>query len=628
MSDYLPHLSDLAEVGVAILAFVAFSVVGAAVAGRGRSKALDPLVGWAVLCLPFVLLGTLTTVSFLWIDSICLAAILTASVVCVQRKIGIGLGAWVPYVALALPFLLLVAPTEPYGWDQLSHWLPNTNYIVANQHFPREGLPPIASLHAGYPYGFALAIYWVEMAATTLRVSVHTVGVAATLNVLLFAIAARLLVEKIRALHDNIRSDGRVPLGRLLFAENVWLAAGLSLLLMTALSPTFLPGNAISASADNPTSVVLLALALTIAPSDERNARALLVQIACLLVIIVFLKEDNAVPAVALVAGRIARDARTNNAPWRTLREFALVSIPMLGVALLWHSYSYAHIPEGEMALRAPSEWRLDLLPQVLGGMTLIVVSKIGFFVCVAVTLFHAGRKLWQRAALATGDIPGAFAVVAAVGLIGYNLFLAFAYVSIFSPLEAERQSAQWRYETHLGLVLECAVVLIVCELAVRQKAIYGRLAVPVAALMLAVPIVFGPVIRPDLDPQSRAIRAVARDVDTRIAGASEITVVDRSGSGVPCPMFVYEAKTPLKLAGCVTKLTPCPVCIIDKAAREGQFIWTNGWTPILAQDTKLSLSGNASWLLERSGGKWSVAATWPMVPTRTRGVRAIWQAS
>jgi hypothetical protein len=213
MLSFLPAPSDLCAAGIAILLLLAWTVTGAAWGGRDRRPQFDPLVGWAVLCLPFVLLGTLTAVSFVWIDGLCGVIFAGSFAYCVWRGIRIDVRGWRSYLILALPFLVLVAPSETYGWDQLSHWLPNTNYIVTFQHFPREGLPAAASMHAGYPYGFALAIYWVEMAARLGGISVRTVGVAASLNVLLFAVAARMLVDNVRKMF------GRPATGRLRWVE-------------------------------------------------------------------------------------------------------------------------------------------------------------------------------------------------------------------------------------------------------------------------------------------------------------------------------------------------------------------------------------------------------------------------
>jgi hypothetical protein len=278
------------------------------------------------------------------------------------------------------------------------------------------------------------------------------------------------------------------------------------------------------------------------------------------------------------------------------------------------------------MGMRSPAEWRVDLLPRIVGGMALVLVSKTGFLACLLVSLFFAGRSL-RAPARDTGGAD-AFAVIASAGFVGYTLFLAFAYTSIFSAAEAERQAAFWRYETHLGLVVECAVILFVCRTMVRRRPFYERLALPVTGVMIVAPIVFAPVIRPDLDPQVRALQAMGQAVGPFIAGAKDIYVVDQSGNGAPCPMIVYEAKTPVNLAGCVTKISPCPACMIRTAATHGQFIWSNGWSPSLSQSTGLQQAGTASYLLKRTDGKWSVVAHWSKTPTKSRGIRAIWQTS
>ena len=618
MTAYLPTLSDLAVAALSILLFAAMTVVGAALGGRRRCAALDPLVGWAVLCLPFAVFGTLTDISFIWLDVAAAVIVAAAVALCAWRGIAPGSRQWLPYVALSLTFLAIVSPTLAYGWDQLSHWLPNANYLLAWQHFPRDGLPPIRSTHAGYPYGFALAIYGIEMLARALHVTAQPIGAAATLNVLLLCVAARLLAKKIAEIYANPipPMPDRAPLGRLLFGQSPWLAAGLALLAVTALSPSFLPANSLSASADNATAIVLLAVALALSGAPLHG-----VQLAALLALNVFLKEDAAVPALALMIGRAAWDFRVRAKP-AALATMALAALPMLALALLWHSFAFRHIPGGEMGVRAPAEWHPGLLPAVLLGMIETIVSKIGFSVCLIVTLVVAARAL-------VGGNPdnatGKFAAIAAAGFLGYNLFLAFAYISIFAPAEALRVAALWRYETHLGPILEAAALFYVLGLVVRQRPIYARLAAPVTALMLLAPIVLAPVIRPDLDPQTRALRAVAATVDARGAGDT-VYVIDQFGNGAPCPMLEYEARKPFKVAACVTRHDPCVDCAIRQAARDGNLIWSNGWTRALDETTGLSLPAGA-WLIARTGDRWRVLQQWPFVPTRMRGVRAIWSA-
>ncbi|MGD0192651.1 MAG: hypothetical protein ABSD74_18080 [Rhizomicrobium sp.] len=629
MLQYLPGTSGLAEAVFVLLLFAAQTLVGAAVGRKNRWPALDPLAGWAVLCLPFVLLGTLTALSFIWVDVICITIVAASLAYCLWRGVAIRLTDWWPYLLLSAPFLLIVTPTAPYGWDQLSHWLPNVNYIYTVQHFPREGLPPTTSAHAGYPYGFALPVYWVEMAARACGTLFKGVGISAALNVTLFAICARMLVDALRSTQSGKQNGEHVTLGSMLFDTNIWLSAGLALLLMTALSPTFLPTNSISASADNPTSVVLLAITLSILPcEDGSNDRgsASLAQLALLLTLNVLLKEDNAVPALSLLLGRILWDARTGSEPLRTLRKFVLASMPMLAVGILWHAYAFLHIAQGEMAVRTPSQWHIALLPHVLLGMGGVFISKIGFLALLLATLFIASRSLSRRRP--HDDRIGAIAVIAFAGLVGYTVFLAFAYISIFSEAEAERQAAFWRYQTHLGLVLEGAVIFAVCSSVVRPRTVYARLALPVAAVMVLAPVVFAPVIRPDLDPQSAAVRMVGNGVSPLIAGAAAIYIVDQTGSGAPCPMIVYESKTPVRMAGCVTKVSPCPGCMIQEAVARGEFIWTNGWSQELSQATGLHLAASQSHLLRRINGRWVAIAVWPKTPIKTRGVRTIWQSA
>jgi hypothetical protein len=241
-------------------------------------------------------------------------------------------------------------------------------------------------------------------------------------------------------------------------------------------------------------------------------------------------------------------------------------------------------------------------------------------------TLFFASRSLSRDANSGDDGGIGALSVIAAACFIAYNLFLVFAYVGIFSTHEAERQAAMWRYETHLGLVLECTVILLACTIQLGSRTLSGGFAFAVATAMVLAPLIFVPVIRPDLDPQSRAVRAIGNAASPLLAGAKEIYVIDQSGSGAPCPMIVYEAKTPLTLAECITKITPCPACSIRHAIAKGKFVWTNGWPSALQQATDLRPPANASYLLKRTNSRWNIVAHWPIVPQKIRGVRTIWQ--
>lgn len=625
MSMYMPGFPDVVEAMLSLFVFASWSIVGAAVRGRSGRSEFDPLVGWAVLCLPFVLAGTLTTLSFAWIDLVCVAIVAAAAFECYRRRIDLDLKGWLPYFVLALPFLVMVTPTQVYGWDAISHWLPNAQYIIANQHFPREGLPPANSMHPGYPYGFALAVCWVEQLSQAIHVQIGIVGIPATENVLLFAVAARMLAGRVRSIHPADPAAKQATLGTILFSENAWLAAGLSFLLVTALSPGFLPSNSLSANADNPTSIALLAVALALLPAGSSEAeenRVRFVQLPLILVLLAFLKEDNVVPVVAMLAGRVVWDVRTSQQPVSTLRNLVLAGVPMLAVAALWHTYAYLHIPSGEMSLRAPSQWNFALLPHAMLSMAGILVKKTGYFAMLVPVMYLAGRNLVRG----ERSPANAISVIAAAGFVGYTLFLAFAYVSIFSEREAERAAAFWRYQSHLALVLEAALVLPLSGLVVRRRLLFGRLAGPLCAVMLAAPIVMAPVIRPDTDPLYRSLRSIGGELNALIGGAHEMAVVDQHGAGWPCPIFVYEAKTPLRLAECVTKISPCPACEIRKATAETDTIWTNGWSAELAAATRLSLPPNRAYLLKRSAGTWAAVATWPMAPDKTWGVRAIWQ--
>ena len=434
MSSYVPTAAQLAGLLGIVAVAAMFIALGAAVGGRQRRAEADLVAGWGIVDAAFVALGAIAGITLGWI----LAAVIAAAIACaaialrrMDRSDARGLMMW---AALSIPLVLVVAAMAPSQWDEFTHWLPHTRYLLEHGDFVRAGMPP-PSPQAAYPYGLPL------VSTMASRLVGHFVeNGAAIFNVVLLGnfglVVARVIAD----------ARGGQKVG--------WGLTALGLLAAVALNPTFVPKIVFTAYADSATAVVLGIAAVlawralnALADGDPAKARALAWQLGLAATALVWLKQANlpllgalmvAAALVALVDRRIAFVAALGLA----VRALALP----LAVWALWRIYLAHNLPGGEFEVRPFAQWALALLPDVVGRMASIASKKGGYFGIMIIAVGFAVRGLIRP------RTPfDRLAIVVGVTFLLYNLFLLFTYIASFGDNDALRAASYWRYNTHLG---------------------------------------------------------------------------------------------------------------------------------------------------------------------------------
>ena len=243
MSRYL----DLIYVGpeqalpilVALVLWIGLAGLGALFIGKDRLIEANVIFGWAIVSGLFTIVGVLMRAPFLYI-SILLALF---SLIGIYRSFKYDQKIFIPGIwrvfILALPLLWIGGAMEPSQWDEFSHWLPASKYLLALNGFPNNELPYLgAFMFPAYPFGWPILTYLAGLVAGK-----FLDNVSSTINVLL------LLSFSTFALRTALRVSGRVVQD-----EIRWVFAAFIVLFATLFNPTFIQKIVLTAYSDFSTS--------------------------------------------------------------------------------------------------------------------------------------------------------------------------------------------------------------------------------------------------------------------------------------------------------------------------------------------------------------------------------------
>jgi hypothetical protein len=592
-----PAGTGLLNLALAVLLALGLQILGAAIGGARRRAEADMLVGWGAASLLVSLIGALTNLSFILMDCVLLALVLIALLWSRAARIPLALGEWGRLVLLSLPLLLVVCPMQPSQWDELSHWLPNARYLLDIQHFPGAGRPASVSVHAGYPYAMPLAVYWVAMADRVIGIKNWAMGTAPVFNVMLLIAAARLLVGLLR------RSDQRI-------ASWALLATGLAT--VTFLCPGFVPKLVLTAYAETGTSVGLFAAAIFLWDKRVWTEPGRLIQLSLILCLVILLKEDNAVALACLLGAALLWTWREDGRFWPTLRTLIIVCVPMVIAGVLWHLYSGVNIPGGEMAARPPSAWRFDLAHDIAAGFLKTALDKSGYFApMIVIAIFGLIRWLSPRQ---DEDGLARLAFLTGASFVGYNLFLAFAYATVFPPGEGERVASLWRYNTHLDL-LEIAVIALLIRRFVSESRWVHNVGPAVIVIVLIVPLATSGLLRFDRAPYVTKMRDAARDLGRVLPSRANLVMIDMRREGDGCVLAGFELGPMRRISRCVgmgdESLDLAPILA------DADYLWINGWTAQAGKATGLDIDSGHAHLLARRDTVWNAIESGDLVPAK-----------
>ncbi len=480
--------------------YVAVAVVAAALTGLGSLPAfvLDrrclpprllrvPLLlvaGWglAALCSALAALGD---VDQTWLARILLFLGLVLLVPlkpgdrAVQRHL---LGDLAILLILVAPMALLVAGTPATMYDEFAQWLPNTRYLVEHGHYWRWPDWVGQSSKPGYPNASAVVPLLVaQLAGPDAEAPFKTFVV-----VLLGGFGAALASLGARWLPEETPSSSARPTAIALFAGGCLIAL---------LNPFIDPRIAFTAYTDTPSALVLALTVLcasygigTAHRGVAGAAGAWFTWAGLLSLTLVLLRTTNLVLVAATVGGSLLLMLSTAS-PRLWLRYGSLlVAPPVVGIAA-WSAHLHAARIGPDIAPRPPALWDwsapLDVLRAFFGERLAAHPLLGAASALLAAAALLGGAMVWRRLGTERDESLPPPRVIAALSVIiggGFMVFLAWAYIAVFSPQEIANAASLWRYLGELGPMIVLAGTAVIVSMLPRGRW-RRRRAVAVAAL-------------------------------------------------------------------------------------------------------------------------------------------------
>ena len=222
MELLIPSWADLAGWAGVLVAALVFIGIGRLVPDARATPETALVAGWGGACLLLTLWGVAASL------------LVPAVVVVVLGALGHALpgralpaAAWraTGYIlAVALPLLAVMASARPSLPDTFLNLLPNAAYLYDHGGFPADDRAPSYSLLPGAPYNLQLVAYLAALIAQRFAANAMI-----AFNIVLQLAFALFLARLIDRRDDDVSGAPS------------WRAAGLGLLLTTALNPGFVP---------------------------------------------------------------------------------------------------------------------------------------------------------------------------------------------------------------------------------------------------------------------------------------------------------------------------------------------------------------------------------------------------
>ena len=404
---------------------------------------------------------------------------------------------------LLAPLLLIATAIPPTMFDEFSQWLPNARFLVEHERFPDVVNVNVWSAKPSYPPAFPLVGFAAEL------IGGKSFEIAPKVFSVLLGGGFGLLLAQCVG-----------------FRHSPPLAIVIGVIFATVLNPFFDPRVALTAYTDTPSSLVLAFCVYAAWQALEGQERRALLWAGSGAIVLVLLRETNAVfiLAMALALTCFGR---------RGLAPLAAIAVPAALVFLLWRSYIALAVMPPAMSPRPFSEWdwgapvavMRSLLLERLAGNLLVATIACGFAVGLAavsiVTLRRAGPQE-RRLVILAGTV-----------IVAWAGFLTWAYIAVFTPEEVQSAASTWRYLAQLGPL---AILLCFClfpQMLQKRDRWAGAWTTKPSVLILfcLTPTVFVVLTQPywQIDcqyPDRAVVHSLAQRLSTMNLGNSRIVVV------------------------------------------------------------------------------------------------------
>lgn len=610
MNDYLgnffEHSGQIVSFGTAAAVWLAFSALGAVVAGGQRFQEATPLYGWAVVSFGFTTLGVFTPVPFTYVAAGFAGFAVVAGVVTVRRGDSILPPGSLKIAVLALPLILLVSAMVGSQWDEFSNWLTTPRLVLDLDTFPDNSNKHLGGNLAAYPFGWHYVTYLASRLAG--RLVENAASLVNVFLLLTFGLVAVRLIREGLGREDEATKPG-------------WGLLALGALSATLLNPTFAQKVVLTSYADTSTAVCvgfggvlgwLMLDALARGKPGEANRLAL--QIGLVMLVLVNIKQATVVLFVLVVGAVLLAGLRDPAIRVRDLaRTVPAMIVPAIVIYGVWRYYVTTALSGAELAVRPFDQWNIDLIPRILWKM-LVVFSKKGAYLALMVVAVGFAVRAMIRFRTPFDRL----AVIVGAVFIGYNAFLLFIYISTFGQADGLRVASLWRYNMHLGplgVAFAAYGLGLLWNDRVPGRFKEKRLAWLPVALILIAPLVFTHKLRFDRHPPVPHFRAVGADMAKIIKPGDKLFVVDPQGSGASGIVTRYElAAMMAAFNGYLGAFHPHSLATFRRIFHENDYshILVHSWTPETLQVLGMAFKDHASTLLKSDGkGGWTVQRTW-----------------
>ena len=610
MSTYIQYFFGHSEqvvpvVAVAIL-WLGFASLGGAVSGAVRMRALDPLVGWAWVGFVFTVAGVLLAIPFTHLAIVTAMIAAGAGLWVWRRDGGVVSGVFLRMLVLTIPLLLLVSAMRASQWDEFSDWIFIPRYMLETDAFPSKDNTYPNATFTGYPYSWHFVTYLASRIAGGLLENAG--ALANVLLLLMFGLVVIQLIARGAQRPELMERPG-------------WLAASLGAAAVLLTNPTFSQKIVLTSYAETATAVATGAgvvlgwlICEALVDNERRAARRYAWQMGAVLVLLINLKQATMVLVVLVVLATLLMAIRDRRVPVVAfVKLLPQIAVPAVILYLVWRYHVSSELVAREIAIRPFDDWYFDLIPQIVMKMGAVLAKK-GYYFALLIIAVGFGLRGFFRAA---GPVDR-FAAICAMVILGYNMFLLFAYVAAFGKFDAMRVASYWRYNMHLGPTVIAFVAYGAANVWHRHLAArwhWRRVRwLPMVFLLLA-PFVFAKKIRFDTAPMTVHFRTVGAALSAMLTPADQYLVSDPTGSGESAVILRYELGRGAKFGGVVSAFNPNRLEQMKSFLPNPElnamvvFSMAKGFNELFGRDF---LPGR-TYLVRRDGqGPWRKVKSWP----------------
>ena len=510
----------------ALVLWLGLAGLGGLFTAKDRIIESNVIYGWAIISGILTIIGAVFAQSLYTLSSI--LALLSLVGIYRSAKGGQPLfikGMWRVFI-MAFPLLWISGAMEPSQWDEFSHWLPASKYLIEFDSFPTKIRPFFGpQMLPAYPFGWPYLMY-----LSSLISGQFINNVSSTLNIFL------LLSFSTFALRTAYRIAGNK------FTDHIsWPFASVIVLFATIFNPTFVQKIILTAYSDLSTAVLTGFSMLvgynflkTLAERKSSSSWSHAWQLSLVLSLLINVRQANLVLVTAVIVSltiMVLRDYEIQIMKYFKYIFFSLFPIMLVYISWRYHvAIEFNEMPGAEVSFKQFNSWNLTLIPEILKSMGYVSFKKIGFFAPMLVACYF-GIKGLIRCETDFDKIS----ILAASIFLFYTAFLFLTYVAAFPAASAATAVSFWRYSTHNGMVATAFISIgglyflkgrnISTEFSVLVKAL-------AIVLVVILPLAFAHKIRFDLEPPKPHFTSVAKEMRTLIPQKGLVFVLDPMGTG------------------------------------------------------------------------------------------------